>query len=179
MLPRARAEHNAGIIGCVKAVHAALCFVFTGCLASDPPRPEIEDAGGAHLLDAMRAQDYRSWENPPSSADLPARRRATGPHGPLVAIHLHPDLLAAFFEEREDALEAWPLGVAAVAEAYADEDASEPTLFHVMQKTDAGWTWGQFDASRRSIGTVPADDCLGCHGAADDFVFSLFLPNGS
>lgn len=158
------------------AVCVALLCALSGCFASDAPPAEIEDDEATDLLEGARARNYRAWENPPTSADLPPRRVAQGPHGPFVEIYLDPELLVAFFEEREEPVEAWPVGVAAVAETYVDDVTVEPALYQVMLKTEGGWIWAQLDDRERSIGASSPDDCVGCHGAADDFVFSLFLP---
>ncbi len=145
-----------------------------GCLASEPMPAEIEDETALALLEAVEDDGYRDWEPPPTSNDLPRRRRAVGPHGAWVEVYLHPDLLEAFFGDA--LLEAWPAGVAAVCEGYASEDADSPDLLHVMRKDGDGWSWAQLDGDRVPLTGPRPDDCIGCHGAAEDFVFSLFLP---
>ncbi len=147
-----------------------------GCLAESPDPVSLEDDSAVALLVSVEADDYPQWEPPPTSADLPHRREASGAHGPWVEVYLHPALLGAFLGE--DALDAWPEGVAAVCESYESEDAPDPFLIQVMRKTDAGWSWAQLDANREPLTPERPDDCIGCHGGGEDFVFSVFLPNG-
>ncbi len=132
------------------------------------------DDDAVAFLDDLAAAGYRDWEAPPTSADLPHRRVARGPHGAFVEVYLDPVLLAAFLGETP--LQAWPVGVAAVCESYPDETALQPQLYNLMQKTPSGWRWAQLDGQRRVLSTDRPDDCIGCHGGAEDFVFSLFLP---
>lgn len=145
-----------------------------GCLASEPDRVELADYDAIALLASVRADGYEAWEAPPTSADLPRRRLAAGPHGAYVEVYLHPDLLAAFFGDA--LIETWPTGATAVCESYATEDDSDPFLVNVMRRNDGGWSWAQVDGEDRPLTGARPDDCIGCHGAADDFVFSLFLP---
>lgn len=147
-----------------------------GCLAESPESVSDADDAAVRLLDAVEADGYAQWEPPPTSADLPRRREGSGAHGPWVEVSLHPALLTAFFGD--DALDAWPAGVAAVCESYDSEDAADPFLIQVMRKTDEGWSWGQVDGSRRPLTPQRPDDCIGCHGGGEDFVFSVFLPSG-
>lgn len=152
----------------------ALGLVAAGCFASDPEPVELEDDDALALVASVEAEDYTQWEPPPTSADLPRRRLAAGPHGAWVEVYLHPDLLAAFFGE--EPIEAWPAGVAAVCESYASEDDDAAFLINVMRRDDDGWSWAQVDADGQPLTGARPDDCIGCHGAAEDFVFSLFLP---
>lgn len=149
-------------------------LVPSACLADDPEPVELENDDALALLADVEAENYEEWEPPPTSADLPRRRAAVGPHGAFVEVYLHPDLLAAFFGE--ELLEAWPTGVAAVCESYASEDDETAFLINVMRRDDDGWSWAQVDAEGRALTGPRPDDCIGCHGAAEDFVFSLFLP---
>jgi len=144
-----------------------------GCLAQSPEPATLDDDRVLRLLDEVEAEDYGQWDPPPTSADLPRRRAAVGPHGAWVDVYLHPDLLEAFLSL--EPMEAWPQGVAAVCESYATEDAEEPFLINVMRKDEGGWSWAQVDDARRALSGERPDDCIGCHGAADDYVFSLFL----
>jgi len=163
--------------GVRKLVSACLSgALLLGCLAESPDRSVSVDDSALALLASVEADDYPQWEPPPTSADLPRRREASGAHGPWVEVYLHPALLSTFFGE--DALDAWPAGVAAVCESYDSEDASDPFLIQVMQKTDDGWSWSQVDANREPLTPQRPDDCIGCHGGGEDFVFSVFLPKG-
>lgn len=143
------------------------------CLAEDPSRLQVEDDDALALLESVRTQGYRDWDPPPTSADLPRRRVATGPHGTWVEVYLHPDLLDLFLSE--EPADAWPAGVAAVCESFESEEAADPFLINVMRKGTEGWSWVQVDAKGRVLTGDRPDDCIGCHGAADDFVFSVFL----
>ncbi len=143
------------------------------CLAEEPGPLDVQDPDARALLQAVEAEGYPDWEPPPTSADLPRRRVATGPHGAWVEVYLHPDLLEAFLSE--EPLGAWPDGVAAVCESYDGQEAPDPFLINVMRKDAQGWSWAQLDAMDRVLTDPRPDDCIGCHGAADDFVFSLFL----
>jgi len=145
----------------------------SGCLAR-PPEAEVEDDAATSLLRAVEESGYFDWEAPPTADDRPRRRMATGPHGAWVEVYLHPTLIEAFFGD--EPLEAWPDGVAAVCESYPSEEASDPLLLNVMLKDGDAWAWAQLDGQGRPLTTERPDDCIGCHGAADDFVFSLFLP---
>jgi len=144
-----------------------------GCLAESPELQLANDDATA-LVAAVEAEGYREWEPPPTSADLPRRRVAAGPHGAWVEVYLHPQLLEAFYGDA--LIDAWPPGVAAVCESYDSEDAEAPFLVNVMRKDDDVWAWAQVDADGRPLTGERPDDCIGCHGAAEDFVFSLFLP---
>ncbi|MBV1859394.1 MAG: hypothetical protein KUG77_13360 [Nannocystaceae bacterium] len=150
--------------------------LFLGCLAESPDPVRFQGDSALVLLGAVEADGYQAWESPPTSAELPRRREASGAHGPWVEVYLHPALLAAFFSE--DGLDAWPEGVAAVCESYESEDAPDPFLIQVMRKDDNGWLWAQVDAGREPLTQERPDDCIGCHGGGEDFVFSVFLPRG-
>lgn len=154
---------------------ACLCgALLFGCLAESPEQVTLEDDFALALLGSVEADGYRDWEPPPTSADLPRRREASGAHGPWVEVYLHPALLDAFLSE--DALGTWPAGVAAVCESYESEEAPDPFLIQVMRKTQTGWSWAQVNASRQPLTPERPDDCIGCHGGGEDFVFSVFLP---
>ena len=157
----------------MRRVVAAALLVVPGCLA-ESPELELEDDEALALVAAVEAEGYRDWESPPTSADLPRRRVAAGPHGAWVEVYLHPALLEAFYGDEQ--IEAWPSGVAAVCESYETEEAQTPFLVNVMRKDDDAWRWAQVDADGRALTGERPDDCIGCHGAAEDFVFSLFLP---
>jgi hypothetical protein len=158
-------------------VSACLCGAFLlGCLAASPDPVELGDDDALAVLGAVEADGYLDWDPPPTSADLPRRREASGAHGPWVEVYLHPSLLGAFFSEA--ALDAWPEGVAAVCESYQSEDAPDPFLIQVMRKTQAGWSWAQVNERREPLTSERPDDCIGCHGGGEDFVFSVFLPRG-
>lgn len=163
----------AGVVRFV--VSACLCGAFLlGCLAESPEQVELEDDDALALLRAVEADGYEEWQPPPTSADLPRRRQASGAHGAWVEVYLHPSVLDAFFAET--ALDSWPAGVAAVCESYESEDAPDPFLIQVMRKTQTGWSWAQVNASREPLTAERPDDCIGCHGGGEDFVFSVFLP---
>lgn len=156
---------------------ACLCGALSlGCLAESPEQVTLEDDSALALLSSVEADGYRDWEPPPTSDELPHRREASGAHGPWVEVYLQPALLDAFLGEVE--LDAWPAGVAAVCESYESEDAPDPYLIQVMRKSDDGWSWAQLDAGRQPLTARRPDDCIGCHGGGEDFVFSVFLPNG-
>lgn len=154
---------------------APLGALAVGC-ADTPAPPQLEDGQATALIEALEADDYPSWDPPPTSNALPRRRRASGAHGPWVEVYLHPALLDAFFGDT--ALEVWPEGVAAVVESYEDESAEVPYLRSAMRRDEGGWSWGQVDAEGAPLSDARPDDCIGCHGAGEDFVFSVFLPDG-
>ena len=111
----------------------------SGCLAESPDL-ELEDDDALVLVAAVEAEGYRDWDPPPTSADLPRRRVAAGPHGAWVEVYLHPQLLEAFFGDT--LIDAWPPGVAAVCESYESEEADVPFLVNVMRKQDEDvWSW--------------------------------------
>ncbi|MGH1347094.1 MAG: hypothetical protein ACRBN8_36365 [Nannocystales bacterium] len=147
-----------------------------GCLADSPERVSLGDDSALALVGSVESDGYKAWDAPPTSADLPRRRQASGAHGPWVEVYLHPVLLDAFFGE--GALDAWPEGVAAVCESYESEDAPDPFLVQVMAKSEGGWAWAQVDGDRAPLTSKRPDDCIGCHGGGEDFVFSVFLPSG-
>lgn len=153
---------------------ALLGLLATACLAQDPEPVELANDDALALVASVQAEGYEEWEPPPTSADLPRRRLAAGPHGAYVEVYLHPDLLAAFFGD--ELIESWPAGVAAVCESYASEDDEAAFLVNVMRRDDDGWSWAQVDGQGQPLTGARPDDCIGCHGAAEDFVFSLFLP---
>lgn len=153
---------------------AAVAALALGC-AQSPGGLEADDDQALAVFEAVEDEGYRSWPPPPTSDEQPRRRQASGAHGPWVEVYLHPDLLEAFFGD--EPLEAWPSEVAAVVESYDTMDATTPYLRAAMRRDAQGWTWGQLDAASRPLTEARPDDCIGCHGAADDFVFSLFLPS--
>ncbi len=155
---------------------ALLGLLAPACLAEEPEPVELGDDDGLALVASVQAEGYQEWEPPPTSADLPRRRIAAGPHGAYVEVYLHPDLLTAFFGD--ELIETWPAGVAAVCESYASEDDEVAFLINVMRRDEDRWSWAQVDAEGRPLTGARPDDCIGCHGAAEDFVFSLFLPRG-
>lgn len=157
---------------------AGVCLggLAAGCLADIPSDAPEPDTRAAELLEESEDRGYPEWDAPRGVDRDEPPQKASGPHGLFVDVHVNPILVAAEAEEVDEEVTAWPVGAWAVALGYDEETRDEVALISIARKDESGWIWAQLDGAGRPIDAGRPGDCLGCHGGADDYVFSLSFP---
>lgn len=155
---------------------AGLVVGLAGCLADIPSDEPEPDTRAITLLEESEDRGYPSWDRPRGVDPAEAPAKAAGPHGLFVDVHLNPVLVAATEEQVEEDVTQWPAGAWAVALGYDDETRGEVALISIARKDETGWVWAQLTGDGEAIDAGRPGDCLGCHGGADDYVFSALFP---
>jgi hypothetical protein len=141
----------------------ASLVVAASCRQNDDP------AAAEEALARVQDADYRSWTRAPGYA---SRQPSAAPHSDEVEIFVN-DVVEDALAGPEGTVE-WPVGSIIVKDGYTTDGTLE--LIALMEKTESGWFWAEYDGAGEPLYSGTPDVCLDCHDSGSDGVRAFALP---